>query len=246
MVTIKHPPRKKHSFVDGTIAISEIYPTLLKVLPEVGYNGETTEIRGIGLGWPILGGQVASLKAEDCIAIGGLNDVIRIFEDIENGKLKNIQYIECHSCPTACVGGSLTIENPYIARGRVLTMVEKYGAKPCQDREKIRGLYQKNFFSLPGKIPPLPVEPLDEDVSAAIQKMHQKRKFFEMLPKIDCGACGTPTCMAFAEDVVKGIAAADDCVFLAMKKFASMSSDLLETVLAHSRKVPYSTEVQKK
>ncbi|MEK6755551.1 MAG: (Fe-S)-binding protein, partial [Bacteroidota bacterium] len=90
------------------------------------------------------------------------------------------------------------------------------------------------------------VEPLDEDVSAAIQKMHQKRKFFEMLPKIDCGACGTPTCMAFAEDVVKGIAAADDCVFLAMKKFASMSSDLLETVLAHSRKVPYSTEVQKK
>jgi hypothetical protein len=52
--------------------------------------------------------------------------------------------------------------------------------------------------------------------------------------------------MAFAEDVVKGIAVADDCVFLAMKKFASMSGDLLETVVAHSRKVPHSTEVQKK
>ncbi|MEK6572328.1 MAG: (Fe-S)-binding protein, partial [Bacteroidota bacterium] len=90
------------------------------------------------------------------------------------------------------------------------------------------------------------VEPLDEDVSAAIQKMHQKQQFFEMLPKIDCGACGAPTCMAFAEDVVKGIAVADDCVFLAMKKFASMSGDLLETVVAHSRKVPHSTEVQKK
>jgi len=140
------------------------------------------------------------------------------------------------------VGGSLTIENPYIARGRVLRMVERFGSKPCQEREKIRELYQKNFFSLPGKIPPSPLEPLDDDVSKAIQKMRQKQQIYEMLPNIDCGACGAPTCLTFAEDVVKGNAVADDCVFIAMKKFESKSSDLLEAVLKHSRKVHSVTE----
>jgi hypothetical protein len=241
-LAIKHPPRKKHSFVNGTIAISEIYPTVLQALPQALAANSGDDIRGLGLGWPILGGQIACLKAEDCIAIGGLSDAVRIFEDIENGKLKDMQYIEIHSCPTGCVGGSLTIENQYIARGRVLQMVERFGSKPCQDREKIRALYQRNFFSLPGKIPSIPLQPLDDDVAKALQKLHQKQQLYERLPKIDCGACGTPTCLGFAEDVVKGSSVTDDCVFLAMKKFASMSSEMLETVLAHSRKIPYTAE----
>ena len=32
------------------------------------------------------------------------------------------------------------------------------------------------------------------------------------LPGIDCGACGSPTCRAFAEDIVKGTADPDGCV----------------------------------
>jgi hypothetical protein len=237
MLAIKDPPRKKHSFVNGTIAISEIFPSVIRALPEVLTGDAGEEIRGLGLGWPIVGGQVSCLKAEDCLSIGGLNDAVRIFEEIENGKLRDIQYIEVHSCPTACVGGSLTVENSYIARGRVLRMIQKFGGKPCQDREKIRGLYQKNFFSLPGKIPPVPLQPLDEDVSKALQKLHQKQELHERLPRIDCGACGSPTCMTFAEDVVKGEATADECVFLAMKQFEELSADLLEKVKTHSQKV---------
>jgi len=215
---IKHPPRKKHSFVDGTIAISEIFPNVLHAINDVDEKDGEREVRGLGLGWPILGGQVASLKAEDCLAIGGLSDTVRIFEDIENGKLKDVQYIECHSCPTACVGGSLTVENPYIARGRVLRMVQRYGAKPCQNREKIRDLYRKNFFSLLGKVTAAPVPPLDSDISKALQKLHRRQQIYELLPKIDCGACGSPTCGAFAEDIVKGTARADECVFVSKKR----------------------------
>ncbi|MBM4161215.1 MAG: 4Fe-4S dicluster domain-containing protein [Ignavibacteria bacterium] len=244
-IAIRYPPRKKHSFLDGAIAISEIYPTVVQALSQIGGLNGNSSIRGLGLGWPMVGGQVSSLKAEECLAIAGLADVIRILEDIENGKLKDIQYIECNSCPTACVGGSLTVENPYIARGRVLRMIEQFGSKPCQDLEKIRRLYRRKFFSLPGKIPAHPVQPLDQDVSMAIQKLQGKHDLYEKLPKIDCGACGSPTCLTFAEDVVKGSAALEDCVFLAMRKFASMSSSLLETVESHSRKVPYQTDFEK-
>ena len=32
------------------------------------------------------------------------------------------------------------------------------------------------------------------------------------LPGLDCGACGAPTCRAFAEDVVQGKAKPSECV----------------------------------
>lgn len=237
MIALRHPPRKKHSFVDGVIPISDIYPKLVSALAHSDDSNGAAEVRGLGLGWSIVGGQVACLKAEDAIAIAGLTNVMRVFDEIENGRLKDIQYIECHSCPTACVGGSLTVENPYIARGRVLRMVEKYGSEPCQDRQKIRELYQKNFFSLVGTIAPSPVQPLDDDMSRGIQKMHKRQQIYDMLPKIDCGACGAPTCMTFAEDVVKGDAEAEECVFLTMKTFESMSTTLLEVVGKHSKRI---------
>jgi iron only hydrogenase large subunit-like protein len=210
MLAIKQPPRKRHSFVDGTIAISDIYLSVLRALPDVTSQESSTEIRGLGLGWPIVGGQVACLKAEDCLAIGGLNDAVRIFDEIENGKLRDVQYIEAHSCPTACVGGSLTVENSYIARGRVLRTLGKFGGKPCQDREKI-----------------------DEDVSKALEKLHQKQQFYERLPKIDCGACGSPTCLTFAEDVVKGDATAEECVFISLKSLIDRVASMQEHQASH-------------
>ena len=242
MTALKNPPRKKDSFLDGAIPISEIYPNLLRVLSHADVADGNPDICGLGLGWPILGGQVACLKAEERIAIAGLTEVMRVFDEIENGKLKDIQYIECHSCPTACVGGSLTVENPYIARGRVLRMVEKYGSEPSRDRQEVRELYQKNFFSLAGTIAPSPVQPLDDDIARAIHKMHRRNQIYEMLPKIDCGACGAPTCMTFASDVVRGDAHTDECVFLTMKTFESKSRDLLEAIEKHSKRVRVNLE----
>lgn len=245
MLTIKKPLRRKHSFIDGAIAMHDIYPTMLQAMaqPAEGKNGK--EVKGLGLGWPIVGGQVSCLRAEDCLAVGGLTDTVRILEEIENDKLKDVQYVECHSCPTACVGGTLTVENPYIARGRVLRMVKDYGSTACQDREKIRGLYQKNFFSLTGKIPPQPVQPLDGEISKAIEKMQNRQDIYDKLPKIDCGACGSPTCMSFAEDLVLERLAIEDCVFVAVKKFERLSSDLLETVLQHSQRINSNIETIK-
>ena len=43
------------------------------------------------------------------------------------------------------------------------------------------------------------------------EKIQELRK---SLPGIDCGACGSPTCRAFAEDVVRGISNGRKCVVL--------------------------------
>ena len=42
--------------------------------------------------------------------------------------------------------------------------------------------------------------------------MSKIEEILKHLPRLDCGVCGSPTCRAFAEDVVKGNITADKCV----------------------------------
>ena len=39
------------------------------------------------------------------------------------------------------------------------------------------------------------------------------------LPGLDCGSCGAPTCMAFAEDIVKCETSADECTVIMRQIF---------------------------
>jgi len=44
--------------------------------------------------------------------------------------------------------------------------------------------------------------------------MKERERVFHSLRQIDCGCCGAPTCLAFAEDFVKGEVDLTDCIFL--------------------------------
>jgi len=90
---------------------------------------------------------------------------------------------------------------------------------------------------LVGTIAPSPVQPLDSDISRGINKLQRRNQIYEMLPKIDCAACGSPTCMTFAACVVKGDATAEECVFISMKRFESLSKNLWETVEQHNKRI---------
>ena len=183
-------------------------------------NAHETEesVTGLGLGWPVLGGQVSALRAESSLAVGGLGDVQRILDEIERGKLGDIQFVECHACAQGCCGGSLTVGDPYVTRGTILSLVARFGKAPCEDRGKIRELYQKRYFSLPGKIPSRPFAPLDKDIGKAIEKRKRIQETHDGLPQINCGACGAPTCLSFAEDVVLERAPLGDCVVLTARQ----------------------------
>ena len=226
MVAIKHPSRKRISLIDGVIAISDIYHSLLSVIPDTDNDPpeDKDAVRGIGLSWPVLGGQVSSLRAESSLAVGGLADVERILDEIENEKLRDIRYLECQACPQGCCGGSLTVGNPYVTRSKIMSLIGRFGA-PCQSHEKIRELYESNYFSLPGRIPSRPFRPLDSDIRKAIRKRKRIQETYEKLPRIDCGACGAPTCLSFAEDVVLGRARFEDCVVLAASRGAAMEME---------------------
>ena len=59
-----------------------------------------------------------------------------------------------------------------------------------------------------------PPQPLGRDIVTAITRMQERDRVAARLPGINCGACGSPTCAAFAEDVVLGEADQAQCVVL--------------------------------
>ena len=46
------------------------------------------------------------------------------------------------------------------------------------------------------------------------------------LPGLDCGACGAPTCRAFAEDVVRGNSQKADCIFVLRKQIQQFADSI--------------------
>jgi CO dehydrogenase/acetyl-CoA synthase gamma subunit (corrinoid Fe-S protein) len=65
------------------------------------------------------------------------------------------------------------------------------------------------------------------------------------LPKLDCGICGAPTCLTFAEDIVKGEAVLTDCIFNLPHKFADLSQELSELLSKFASLQPIRPNISK-
>jgi len=230
MISIRQPAEKGKSHLDGAIAITDIYGPLLSAMEEVpkeSYRKSLESICILGIGWAVVGGICRTLRLKNSISVSGLTEILKVFDDIEKGKLRNIEFIEAYSCLQGCVGGSLTVENIYSSHNKIVKLIDTLEfekIKACPDIREVRNLYRQRYFFIEGKLEPRPLKPLDENLARAIMKRKQKEEIYESLPQIDCGACGSPTCLDFAEDVVKGEANLGDCLF----KNVSQTSAILE------------------
>jgi iron only hydrogenase large subunit-like protein len=231
MSSIRQPAEKGRSHLDGAIAISDIYGPLLAAMesvPHESYRKSLESICILGIGWAMVGGICRTLRLRNSLAVSGLAEIIKVFDDIERGKLRNIDYIEAYSCLQGCVGGSLTVENVYISYNKILKLIETLEfekIKACPDIREVRKKYREGHFLVEGKLEARPFKPLDENLAKAIAKRKEKEALYQTLPKIDCGACGSPTCMTFAEDVVRGDSAVEDCLILRAGRGSGMALD---------------------
>jgi iron only hydrogenase large subunit-like protein len=234
MLSIKQPAEKGKSHLDGAISISDIYGPLLSAmegLEKRSYRKALESICILGIGWAMVGGICRTLRLKNSLAVSGISEILKVFDDIERGKLRNIEFIEAYSCLQGCVGGSLAVENVYISFNKILKLIETLEyeqIKACPDIREVRKLYAQKYFFIEGKLEPRPLKPLDEDLALAIKKRKEKEEIYQTLPKTDCGACGSPTCLTFAEDVVKGEAELSDCIFNLPHRFIELSQELSE------------------
>ena len=217
MVSINHPETLQKSYLDGALSIKDIYNKIMMKLKkaEKPYILETQrQVSGIGIGWAIAGGEIRGLKYFHSVSVSGVYDTIKILEDVEAGRLDNIEYLGCLICPDGCVGGPLTVENRFMAKSNVLRLIKTFGGKRRVTAHFVKKLYQERFFSFEASVKPKPFSPLDKNREKAIRKMELLERTFEKLPHTDCGICGAPDCRTFAEDVARGEAEISDCLFI--------------------------------
>jgi Fe-S-cluster-containing hydrogenase component 2 len=235
MISIRQPAEKQKSHIDGAISISDIYGPLLSAMEDMekaSYRKGLESICILGIGWAIAGGMSRTLRLKNSLRVSGLSEILTVFDDIEMGKLKHIDFIEAYSCHQGCVGGSLTVENRYISYNKILRLIETLEyeeIKACPDIREVRKQYAQKFFIKEGSLEPRPLKPLDTSLALAIKKRKNKEMIYNALPKIDCGVCGSPTCLTFAEDVVVSDAELTDCIFMLPEKIKKLPKDVVKS-----------------
>lgn len=232
IVGILEHPGMRRSNLDAAVSICDLFQLLTSAVSHVEeseYLIDSVESAS-GLSWAFLGNYPRSLPAENTLSVAGLSNVIRILDDVEKGRLRRYRYIECHACPEGCIGGCLTVENPYLARGKAIRLQQNLPALCVSDRSEVECSYRKREFLMDGYFARRPLRPLDEDISRAISKMKDRDSILADLPGIDCGACGAPSCRAFAEDIVLGEAEKTLCIFFWKRELAERIEQLAELV----------------
>jgi iron only hydrogenase large subunit-like protein len=213
ITSAKVPIGIEKSFVDGSLAIDKLYSKILKLYDEIEPDRNLLKSSSKGYNWGRVGGQSFSMGIDNYIAVDGIDEVIRVLDEIELGKLSKLNFFEGYACVGGCVGGPLNVENAFIAKNRIRKLSQLAKESNNIDLDD----YQKEILEWNKEIIPSDVMKLDNNFSEALKKLAEIERVFQKLPKINCGACGAPTCHAFAEDIVKGITTIEECVVLKSK-----------------------------
>ena len=248
IVAIKHPVGEKKSNIDGVINMDFIYN---KIYPFISQHkkDESTLCRPADnnhVVWELTGGECMR-RDNHAMAIDGIHNVIEILDKLENGDLdENINFLELRACDESCAGGILVPGNRFLTVRNLFQRADLPSCNPakadkdnpaCQNCSlfgKCGSEYLKEAFNLE-KLQPRSMLSLDDDMEIALEKMEHVDTIMQVLPNIDCGMCGSPSCQSLAEDIARGVAELDQCVFLRLT--ATKDADDLKVLCESVRNV---------
>lgn len=220
----KYPQVVDRSEVDGIISIKDIYKKMLEEIGDMAAPENLLTSTRYGIGWAGIGGEGKASRIDDYLAVDGIDNVISVLEKVENGKL-DVDFIECLACTNGCLGGPLTVENSYVSANRMVKIKKDIPNNPNRRDLDLSDIHVKLTWDY--ALSPKQVLKLDSNILKALEKMEKMEQIYETLPQIDCGACGSPTCRALAEDIAKGEAHSEDCIFLLKQKVRFMAEDMV-------------------
>jgi len=217
----RSPIGTRRSAIDYVLSMSDVYPKIAGIIKHMDDPEQLSHSGIIGVGWAGSGGEASALLSEKYLAADGIENVIKVLEEVEDEKLSEVDFIELNACSGGCVGGVLTVENPYIARAR-LQRLRKYLPVACNH---LKGEVPASvMWTVPLEY--LPVLKLDDDVSKAMKKLMAIDTLLDEMPGLDCGSCGAPSCRAFSEDVIRGMADKGDCIFKLREHISKLVDEL--------------------
>jgi len=224
VTSIRMPIGINKSNIDAVFAIKDIYGTLLKYMDKAKENVENLSISGkTGIRWANVAGESFYLDTENYLAADGMENVMRILEELEEKRFIELKFIELNACSVGCVGGVLNVENPYIARVKLKKirngLPELKTFIDFSDTEKVNSAYWTE------KLKYQPVFNLADNMIESMNKMEKAEKILDKFPGLDCGSCGAPTCRALAEDIVRGVANERYCFDVLRKLYKEVTHD---------------------
>ena len=212
----KNPLGTTRSTVDAIVSIADLYPKLALAMKKIDTPENLACSSAVGVGWSVSGGEGAAAMEPNHLAASGMENVIHILEELEDDQLSNVSLIELNACVNGCVGGVLTVKNPFIAKARIATLLRQIGPVLPTDGCPVDDMRWDNRIEYD------PVLRLDTDVAAAMSKLDRIRELQDRFAGMDCGACGAPSCRALAEDIVQGFATEDQCIFVVREKLQTL------------------------
>ncbi|MBR4874484.1 MAG: 4Fe-4S binding protein [Clostridia bacterium] len=220
--TVHNPLGLKKSPISAVLSIKDVYMRLLPVLGKLKEVKKLSTSSLEGISWARCGGEIKALGTGRCLSVDGIDNIISLFEAIEDDETLGIDFIEALSCDGGCVSGPLTVENGFVAKMRVVDIAKVQGEKklpktPVNIKESElkwnEPLLYRNVLNL------------DDDISVAMQKLGRIEEIYSELPQIDCGSCGAPTCKCLAEDIVRGVSSETDCIYKMREQFLKLTKD---------------------
>ncbi len=223
MTSVQAPIELSKSNVSGVLSIKTVYFKLLRQLAKTTDSEEILQAGYQGVRWAASGGEAIALKTKNVLYVDGIQNVVHIFDELENDKLNDVDFIEASACTGGCLGGPLTVENLYVAKTR-----NRRYSESCP--QLLKEISQKEMENIGFEAYPKhrDVTALDPDITKAMQKLQQMNEIYEQLPALDCGACGSPSCRCLAEDVVRGKANLEDCIFILRQRVRSLAREMME------------------
>lgn len=229
LTTVYNSPGMDKSFLDGAIAVDIIYKELIGKIDDIDVSGvDTNCVPYLGISWGQQGGETDILVKniqKKTLSVSGIHNVKDLLEELSRNNIKGIKYFELTACDQGCVGGVLNVTNPYQAKYNIKKLSENIHKMVEQDYDLYNYNLQREFKSVK-------VGSLDNDFEKAMEKLTQLEKEIEILPGLDCAACGAPDCQTLAEDIVVGKAKRSDCIFVLRKQVADLSDRMAR--LAHA------------
>lgn len=201
------------SKINAVVAISDIYFLLVGKMTQSKQPASLSHSGMIGIGWAASGGEATAIFNDNYLAADGIENAIRVLDQIENDNIPRLEFVELNACTGGCVGGALTIQNPFIAKTK-LQSLRRYlpVSQNLLTKEELRYIPDYYFFN---ELPTYnPMTRLSDSMAESMRIMADIQKLRSRLPGYDCGSCGAPTCRAFAEDVVSGRADKNDCILM--------------------------------
>ena len=159
---------------------------------------------------------------DNYLAADGIVNILQVLEELEDEKLHGLSFVELNACSGGCVGGTLTVENAYIAAAKTKRLVryQPVSKNHLEDTPELANIHWADNVEYE------PVFRLGNTFKESLQMMGKVEELTARFPGLDCGSCGAPTCQTLAEDIVRGDATENDCIYVLRANIADLSQKI--------------------